>query len=131
MDRSCPAAEHEQGLALFLEPGYRARWRGFLKDERRRRKLPDQIPNRIRLDPRFATQVDDISDAERLLFAGGAPSHCHVVASNDEWEGREMPLHDALWDVDYSGNGGCIPCIPGRLGCFIDEWDRYVLERPE
>jgi hypothetical protein len=131
MDGSWPAAEHEQGLALFLEPGYRTRWRDFLKDERNRRKLAQQIPNRVRLDPRFATRVDDISDAERRLLAGGAPSRCHVVAHNDEWDGREMPLGDALREVDYSGNGGFISCIPGRLGCFIDEWNRWVLERPE
>ena len=70
---------HEQGLVRFVEPGYRARLRGFLADERHRRSLSKEIPNAFRLDHRFATQVDGIEDAERRLRAHGAPSSCHVV----------------------------------------------------
>ena len=126
-----PALEHEQGLPLFVEPGYRDRFRLFLADERYRDRLRHEIPNRIRLDPRFAKQVDDVHDAERWLLAHGAPRSCYVVAHNDHLDGREMPLHEALWEVDYSGNGGFISCIPGRLGCFIDEVDRYVLQHSD
>jgi hypothetical protein len=53
------------------------------------------------------------------------------VAFSAEGEGRELPLEDALIELDFSGFGGFISCIPGRLGYFMDEWDRYVLERPE
>jgi len=127
MDGSPTAAEHEQGLLRFLEPRYRPRLRQFFADERYRRKLQDEIGrDRIRLDPRFATQVDDTGEAERRLLARGAPSHCYVVAYHDELDGREMPLHDALMEVE-----GFISCVPGKLACFIGEWDRYVLERPE
>ena len=129
MEGSPTAAEHEQGLLRFLEPRYRPRLRQFLGDERYRRKLQDEIGrDRVRLDSRFATQVDDIWEAQRRLLARGAPSHCYVVAYHDALDARQMPLKEALWEVDYAG-GGFLSCIPGRLACFIDEVDRYVLER--
>jgi len=131
MDGSPTAAEHEEGLLRFLEPRYRPRLRQFLGDDRHRRKLQDEIgKDRIRLDSRFATQVDGIWEAERRLLARGAPSHCYVVAYHDELDSREMPLQEALWEVD-SGSEGFLSCIPGKLACFIGEIDRYVLERPD
>jgi len=88
------------------------------------------------LDPRFLVEIapsdqhaDVIAD---LLAQRGAPSTCHVIATDGELDGRELVLLDVLRQVVGAGGGTLVSCIPGRLGYFEGEMprDRFILARP-
>jgi len=138
-------AEHEAGLALFIQPGYRKRFRALMamNDRHRHAKLYDSLNHfeDTRLDTRFARRV-----AERnlpsgrlieILEAKGAPATCYLVSENRKLDGRTTALRETLRQVvDEPGYtaGVLFSCIPGRLGFYhYDEgWgqEAYVLERP-
>jgi hypothetical protein len=60
-------------------------------------------------------------DLIALLRAHGAPATCHVVSDIPSIDGQEMALEDAVTDAELGGWGTIISCIPGQLGCYIDE----------
>jgi len=71
------------------------------------------------------------SKIEKLLRVRGAPAACWLVSERSEWDGRQMPLANALDSVIGAGFGTVISCIPGRLGYFEGEGpeNRHLLER--
>jgi hypothetical protein len=114
--------EHERGLLEFLiEPG-RGRLGTLLElGSKRRRDVVSLLHNAVRLDPRFSTRLEG-KDAtayhvEPMLLSRGAPPSCYVMSA-DDFDGREMPLSEALDAVFGWGNGAFISCIPGRLGYY-------------
>jgi hypothetical protein len=71
------------------------------------------------------------SKIEKLLRIRGAPAACWLVSQRSDWDGRQMPLANALKAVVGAGFGTVISCIAGRLGYFEGEGpsDRHLLER--
>jgi hypothetical protein len=71
------------------------------------------------------------SKIEKLLRIRGAPAACWLVSQRSDWDGRQMPLTNALEAVVGAGFGTVISCIAGRLGYFEGEGpsDRHLLER--
>lgn len=131
------AKAHEGGLALFICPEWRVRFRASLVNPRLRKKLRQDLPHFRHLDPRFASRVrgaDQRADwlAEELLKRG-ADRQCHIVSEDDELDGKDMPLLDALVRVVDEGSLAAtfISCVPGRLAYFHDEErdNRYILSR--
>jgi hypothetical protein len=131
------AAEHEDGLALFIEPRYRARFRESFADARLRSKLRQGLAHFARLDPRFASELPSSQQRSSILGAAlrgrGAPERCYVVSEDDRLDGREMFLSEALAETVDAGSqmATFISCAPGRLAYFHGEdvENRYILER--
>lgn len=136
MTRARDASSHEEGLALFISPEWRPRFRQSLADEPRRAKMLDRLAHFRHLDQRFATQVERADQDVRVLAARlrgrGAGDACHVLSEDEELDGRAMALDAALREVLHTSPPTFISCIPGRLAYFHDEEpdNRYILERP-
>jgi hypothetical protein len=119
--------EHEAGLAAFLLPERRERFRASLRDPRRRRKLYDELHHFAgQLDPRSATRHGPhvkhdahIEEVHALLVGHGAPPTCFVLADTD-LDGRQPLLREALASLMWAG-AGFISCLPGRLGLYVGE----------
>jgi hypothetical protein len=129
--------QHEAGLAAFLLPERRARFRESLEAPRRRRKLYAELYHFDgRLDARFATLQEQhtkheghVEQVHALLANEGAPRTCFVLATI-ELDGQEAPLREALEELMWIG-AGFISCIPGELGIYVSEdgSNVYVLRR--
>jgi hypothetical protein len=140
------AAEHEAGLARLVTPGSRHRvgtvlamvdrHRGGPKLRRRYQLIRDFEKH---MDPRFTRPVDSkvVQKMLPILQAKGAPKMCYILSTDDNLDGRELPLDEALTiAIDHQGGDHVYlaSCVPGRLGFYVDsEWyeARYILERPE
>ncbi len=127
--------EHEQGLALFLEPVHRARFRESLGSPKLREKLRSKLYHFAWLDERYAEEIrtGDPEEVATYLRRLGAPSTCFVVISSEELDGRELPLLDALRQVLGDEDGALVSCVPGRLGVYAGEApnkETVILARP-
>lgn len=126
-DDSASREAHEQGLAQFLKPNRRERFRNAMKDPRMRRVLREELARfERRLDPRHARPRHARAKQERhfdsvylLLVEAGAPASCFVV-SDGVLDGREMSLREAVEQLTQDG-AGFISCVPGRLGLYVGE----------
>jgi hypothetical protein len=56
----------------------------------------------------------------RLLRERGAPELCHVVAQDDEVDGRNLRLLDAV-EACIDDGAALLICIPGRLALHFPE----------
>lgn len=132
------ARTHERGLARFLTPEYRARFRESLASPKRRDKVLEKLHHFRHLDLRYATAVPSNRQRSRFvaseLRARGAPEMCYVVSNEPDLDGRELPLDEALAAILDEGlpMGTFVSCLPGRLAYFHDEEieSRYILGRP-
>jgi hypothetical protein len=139
VSRAPTPAEHEEGLALFVEPSYRIRFRESFGDEKRRAKMLRELSHFARLDPRFAIEVATSRQRstvlEPALRGRGAPDRCYLVSEDSQLDGREMSLTEALVETTDAGSemATFISCIPGRLAYFHGEdiENRHILERSE
>ena len=124
--------EHERGFLAFLaEPG-RRRMEALLElGDKRRAKVRFLLDHAVLLDPRYSQHLTGPVPVEAMLRQRGAPSLCYVLAADQDLDGREMPLNEALEAVVGRGHGAFLSCIPGRLG-FYEYEDlnrRYLLAR--
>jgi hypothetical protein len=135
MARSADAAEHEDGLALFVSPQTRSRFRETLADERRRGKTLDRLDHFSDLHRMYPTPVPTNQQSADALGAKirvkGAPTECHVVSSDRTLDGRTLSLDAALAVVEGSEFGTFVSCLPGKLAYFHGETrdERYLLQR--
>ena len=120
----------------FIVPEKRERYLSLLQSKKGRDKLRERFYHHPDLDPRFAHLVpagqQSSTSIERLLRSKGAPDTCWVMSTNDEIDGREMKLAEALEEVAwYCDDGTLLSCIPGRLAYFelAEPGERYILER--
>lgn len=83
------------------------------------------------LDVRFAVVLPSNANIEDLLIARNAPDTCYVLSANDDIDGREMNLCDAIEQARLGGWGTLIGCIPNRLAYYYDECGerQMILER--
>lgn len=134
-ERAMPTREeHESGLAMFLAPARRSRFREALGSEKSRRKLRGRLAHFRDLDERFAEVVPRDADAATvfgLLTSAGAPETCSVFSEDPDLDGRALPLRQALEDVLFSHFAAFVSCLPGRLALFSDEapGDQWLLRR--
>lgn len=84
--------EHERGLALFIVPSRRDRFRDSLRNPRRRRKLRAELYHfEDRLDERYARELEQhtmheqhVEQVHALLLDGGAPATCCVLSADGD-----------------------------------------------
>lgn len=108
-------------VRAFVAPHRRSRWLASLGSAKRRRLFLDCLNHCTDLDPRYARPVPSNVDLVALLRSEGAPATCYVVSDVAAIDGREMPLAEAVAAAEAGGWGTIISCVPGRLGCYIDE----------
>ena len=124
---SASREEHERGLALFVAPSRRDRFRESLRDPRRRRKLRAELWHfENRLDERFARELEQhtkhehhVEHVHALLLDRGAPATCCVLSADGD-DGDAIALRLAVAQLMTEG-AGFISCIPGRLGLYVGE----------
>ena len=127
------AIAHALGLASFLRPERRDRFRQLLRSAQGRTKLRASLAHFRDLDPEACAAIppreQNPSGIEKLLADAGAPAVAYVISEDGEVDASEMPLHDALVAVVGRGSGTLISCIPGKLGYYEgeDRGERFIL----
>ena len=90
------------------------------------------------LDGRFMESIpvpnSDPSDIFNLLRKHGAPDLCYAISSNDDLDGKEVPLIEALQIAVGYGLPSILLCIPDKLAYFEAEQEigpppRYLLKK--
>lgn len=111
--------DEEATIRAFIVPHRRPRYLEQMADPERRRRFLNRLNHCRDLDPRFATPASDVSASD--LAERGAPKRCRLISAAAELDGREMPLAEAIEEVQSHGWGTIICCLPGRLAWFRDE----------
>jgi hypothetical protein len=118
----------------FIISAKRDRYYSLLPSKKGRRKLLDGLNHAKDLDMRRAhplpKNAQTVNHIETLLKRKGASTRCHLISSNEDLDGCEMLLRDALEQTVGHGSGTIISCIPGKLAYFEGEeqYERYILE---
>jgi hypothetical protein len=128
--------EHELGFTTFLSEPTQRRVRTLLElGPKRRKDVRALLDHAVTLDARYAHHLVGSQTAARwvleTLRKHGAPGSCYLISADQELDGREMPLPDAVEAVSGSFHGGFISCIPAKLGYFEyeDMTSAYLLEK--
>ena len=129
-----PSQIHEPHLIrAFILPQRQSRYLELLANPRRRRDLTRELSHFKHLDPNYAFNLPPgrkwAIDICELLKSKGAPKICYAVSEEDDLDGKELDLGDALDTIVGAGIGTFLSCIPGKLGYFEDEDGRFILER--
>jgi hypothetical protein len=107
----------------------------MLAKPKRRSVLTDTLVHFKHLDLRHAVQISGhqrrASVILELLKSKGAPETCYALSEDSELDGKEILLTDALASIVGCGMGTFLSCIPGKLGYFEDEDQRWILERKQ
>ena len=110
----------------FIVRKKRERYLYLLSSSKRRKKLLDQLYHCPDIDPTFVREVKATGEpyhavVEEQLRNAGAPEKCYVISTDENHDGLVLRLHDVLEEYE-AGSAMLISCIPGHLGCFIDEY---------
>ena len=126
----------EQFIRNFIVPQKRERYLSMFESKKGRAKLIQDFYHLGDLEESLATELSpNEQSAEKIyeiLKAKGSPDVCHVISTNDEIDGKEMPLIDVLKEIVGDGNDGTfISCIAGKLGYYEGEdiKTRYIFEK--
>jgi hypothetical protein len=125
----------ELGLAAFLRPDRRARFRRLLVSPKGRKKLRLRLAHFPDLAAGACHEIPASRQTplgiEAMLVAEGAPPVCFIVSESTDLDGRDLPLKEALEAVIGRGMGSLLSCVPGRLGYYEGEeaGNRCILRR--
>ncbi len=127
---------HETQLVrAFLLPQRQERYLELLSKPHRRRAVTDRLAHFKHIDMRWTAALPKnahrAADIVLLLKDKGAPDSCYAISEDDDLDGNEIPLAEALRTIFGRGIGCFLSCIPGRLAYFEDAEERWILERKE
>jgi hypothetical protein len=125
---------HEAQLVRsFLLPQRQERYQELLSKPHRRKDGTRRLAHFKHLDMRWAVAIPShehhAANILLLLKGKGAPDTCYAISEDDELDGKEIPLAEALKTIVGYGMGTFLSCLPGRLAYFEDEECRWILER--
>ena len=127
---------HEEAFVrAFIVPDKQARYLDQLASRKRRDLFLNRLNHALDYDPAFAIHVapsqQTATSIGALLRKRGAPDTCHIISSLAKWDGRDLPLHEALDLVVGQCIGTVICCVPGRLAYYESEdiGERYLLTK--
>lgn len=130
---SVPINHEVAFVKAFIDPNRTERYLEFIASPKKRVKLIKELAHFKALNPacivRIPTSQRNASSIIELLKSKGAGSKCWMISENAKLDGREVDLETALKETVGYQMGTLISCVPGRLGYFEDEEDRYILER--
>jgi hypothetical protein len=129
-------AKHQELLTrAFLIPQRQERYLWLFANPRRRKDVLRELAHFKHLDYRWTIPIPSNSRLKpellSLLKSKGAPQLCWAISEDDELDGKQLDLSQALTEVLCRGMGTFLSCLPGRLACFEDEEERWILERKE
>jgi hypothetical protein len=120
-------------IDAFVLKSRRERLRSLIVNSRRRKQFVQELAHFKWLDQRYvrslAPSAQNPIDIAKLLKQRGAPDVCFVVSEDSRLDRKQLPLLTALEQVVGYGMAAFISCIPGKLGYFEDEDQRYLLEK--
>lgn len=123
--------EHEKEfIDHFIAPVKRPRYRELLRNHRGRTRIENDLPHRFPMDTRYAIPVRGTFNEGMVveyLLKRGAPDECYVFAASHDPHGF-YPL-EYIVEQCFPYGCGAISCVPGRLGLYLGEMDRYFLVR--
>jgi hypothetical protein len=126
--------EHEEALIrAFILPKRQRRYLELLPKPERRPDVTRELAHFKHLDMRFAVPIPPshggLDRTLSILKSKGAEDICYVISENDELDGKEMALKEAVCAILGRGIGQFLSCTKGTLGYFEDEDGRWILER--
>lgn len=127
----------EQLMKRFIVPAKRNRYRELLSSERGRQKIIKNLDHFRDLDERYIqslpANLHQPKWIENLLKEKGAPPECHVMSSNNKFDGQDLALGEALQHTIGKGFGTFLSCISGKLAYYESEEAnfRYLLQRDD
>ncbi len=110
----------EATIRAFIGPSRRDRWLAKLLSPKRQSFL-DRLNHLADLDERYATPLSPGVDPLSALRSRGAPATCFAISDLPSLDGRELPLKEAIEQIEAGGMGTILCCIPGRLAYYCDE----------
>ena|SRR5689334_9611285 len=129
------ALHHEmQFVRNFVIPAKRARYLSLLESRRGRIRFIKTLDHFGDLDMRRVASVPAYAQTplqiEALLKGKGASGNCTIISSNENLDGSQTSLREALEQTIGQGYGTIISCMAGRLAYFEgeDPGARYILE---
>lgn len=128
-----PPQEHL--LARFCVRTKRERYVEMISSPKKRERFTRELDHFDSLDPRYMVPIGPSQQhpeqISSLLTQRGAPELCWITSSDEELDGKQMPLLNALKEIVGRQMGTFLTCIPGRLAYFEaeDRGYRWILER--
>ena len=122
-------------VSTFIRKEKRNRLKELLPHPKRRAKVLSTLDHFRDLDERFATLIPDSEQSTDLIYSRliklGAPAECHLISSNQNWDGIKLPLFEALNTIIGMGMGTLVICQPTQLGYYEGESanDRWILKK--
>jgi hypothetical protein len=112
--------EHERKLvSSFIIQERQSRYLELLEKPKRRKDITRSLAHIKHLDPRYivpiAPREQHVPEILRLLKNKGAPENCYAPSEDDELDGKEVLLADALKKIVGRGMGTFLSCIPGKV----------------
>jgi hypothetical protein len=128
--------DHSRLLRPFLARRFRSRYADIPPGSARRAELLDKLCHRYAevLDWRHARPTPAAA-LEGELRALGAGRRCYCYCAPPEFDGREVPLAEALAALCGYGLPVLLVCHPGSLAYFEPEYEsgagkRFIICRP-
>ncbi len=123
------AQQETSFVNTFIAPNRRERYLFMLPDTKRRQRLLKQLYHCKDIDPEVMVEPQTNISIIEELKSMGAPDSCYVISTDATHDGNELPL-ETVFNEYVSGNAMLIACIPGKLGCNVDEYGyRTILRR--
>lgn len=121
-------------MNTFIVRNKRKRYAGFVSSPKRRQKLIRELWHFSDFAPSHAVRLSATLSWEGLLEElrlRGATNECYLISVEGGWDGKTVPLADAVRGVYASLLGTIMCCVPGRLAYFEGEVpdDRCILQR--
>lgn len=111
-------------IKAFVQRNKRDRWETLLPSKNRV-KILNQLYHCHDLD--HATPIDsnkqNPSDLIHLLESKGAPTTCHIISTDPEYDGKVMNLEQAIYGIQAGSHTtpSIIICIPAKLALYEGE----------
>jgi len=126
--------EHKRQFVLsFIIPERQNRYLELFEKPKRRTDITDSLAHFKHLDMRYVVQIARTRQHRRdiltVLKEKRALDRCWAISENDNLDGKEVDLSEALEMIVGYDMGTILSCILGRLAYFEDEDERWILER--
>ena len=122
------AQQETQFVNAFIAPNRRERYVFMLSNSKRRQRLLDQLHHCRDIDPEVAKSPPSDECIVAHLRKLGAPDSCYVISTDATHDGNCLPLETVFAEY-VSGHAMLISCVPGVLGCFVDEYGSATILR--
>jgi hypothetical protein len=128
-------AHEDAFVSAFIVKEKQGRYRELLANPKRRAKALDDLNHGRDLDPSYAQPIGPdqrrAPAVARLLRQRGAPDQCYVLADDEDLDGQELALEEAVERAAAGAFMAVVCCVPGRLAFYRQEapGEWYVLDR--